>query len=1206
MNTVQARIEAAERRAEEAERRARLAEETLRELTETLPGMVWQTEQDPRLSADQPFRFLFVNNRAAELWGVPRDQLEAHPDHISRMIGPAEMERLAKEFEDSDEQHWPKSMDFQITREDGQVRSLRMVATRRVVGEKLRLSGFSFDVTAEKEAQRKLAESEQLLRELTDNLPGLVWQAETTVPATNSRYTFLNNQVMQLYGLTREQLLEGGNAVFQDVILPEDWTRLNGATLLAEHTDQPTTMDYRFRRADGQLRWGRAHYGITRRTETGFVTSGFAFDVTAEHDAQEKLAESERLLRDLTESLPGLVYQAEVKAEGGAVGFTFVNSQVMELYGVSREKVMDDPQILNRMIEPVSNDLMNRSFVDAAEGRRPDAMDYRFKRADGQWRWGRSHFGMGRKTATGHIMSGFAFDVTAEHEAQDKLAETKKLLSDLTEALPGMVWRMDIGSDGNPKWTYLSSKTVELLGLTREDLEQDPTEALQRMMEPSDYTRMQQSYFESIAQGRSMLMDYRYQRPDGTHWYRMHATIRQGPGAGAIVCGFTSDVTAEHDTQQKLAESERLLRELTDNLPGLVSRMDIEWGKPSRYSYISGKVYELYGVTPEECLAEGADALTKLMDPRDVAFMQKAFLEALKTQKPMNHDFLLKRPDGGTRWINSQGTVRKTDKGATLYNVALDVTAEHEMQAQLTEAKQAAEAANKAKGEFLANMSHEIRTPMNAIIGLSQLGLKAKTPEKLQDYLNKIGSAAQSLLGIINDILDFSKIEAGMLTLEHTSFDLQQVLDQLYSLLGVRAAEKGLKLHVLADMGTPRALVGDPLRLNQVLLNLVGNAIKFTENGKVQLRVRREKVPGPGVKLRFEVEDTGIGLKPEQLEKLFSPFTQADSSTTRRYGGTGLGLSISRKLVELMGGSIGAESTPGKGSVFHFSIEFGAADTAIPSASASAEEMAGKIPAGLLVLVVEDNEFNQVVAQDLLASFDAKVTLAANGKEGLALARKRDFDLVLMDVQMPEMDGLDATRAIRGLKSKRARIPIVAMTANAMAADREQCLAAGMDDYLPKPIDRKQLLAALARWAGRKSKRVGKAPKAAVRGVPAGPPQKGGFDFEGAEQRLGSRALLLKLAQQFVAKAQEPIIEIQRRLAAGDRAGAVIAAHSLKSQAGTLGAEELRQAAAKLEKELKSSESELSLESISQLQIEALAKLAALTENATQPFSKGP
>ncbi len=806
----------------------------------------------------------------------------------------------------------------------------------------------------------------------------------------------------------------------------------------------------------------------------------------------------------------------------------------------------------------------------------------------------------------------------------------------------------------------------------------------------------------------------------------------------------------EHEyalSESRLRESEEQLRSIGDHLPdGFVYQFELRGGKRS-FTYISAGVEKMLGLDPDQ-LRQDPQPLFAMMAPDSLTQYLEDEARCLRDLSEYSGISQFKLDDRRQVWLHVRsGVMRKFSDGAVWAGVAVDVTklklAEAELErhrhhleamveqrtAALSEAKLAAEAANLAKGSFLANMSHEIRTPLNAIIGLSALLRGKQQNPDTASKLEKIEAAGKHLLGIINDILDISKIEAGKLELERLEFRLDTLLDQVAALVVNKATEKGIELILEISPDVPLGLVGDPLRLRQVLINYLNNAVKFTRQGEIGVAVSVEQAGTEGHLLRFEVSDTGIGIDPEQLERLFQSFVQADSSMTRQYGGTGLGLAISKRLAEAMGGEVGVRSELGRGSTFWFTARLGlgsvqpaqlvsdpdlrghrmlvvddsaqarmvlsrllrnmgfevvevdggsaalaeisqaeaaghpyavtfidwlmpqmdgiavadailrlplqhAPQRVICSASSDqnlvvaaqavgVEQVLAKPvtastlfdatmrllgghrsvqpteqPASLLpgqgrqfraakLLLVEDNEINQEVGLALLQEFGLEVDLAADGAAALEQVQQQRYDLVLMDMQMPVMDGLEATRRIRALPGF-GQLPIIAMTANAMAEDRQRCLEAGMNGHVAKPIEPAILWETLQAWLPAKIVPVAqpvaepevepaaaKVPALAERAaattpiLPAELYALDGIDVAtGLRQAMDKPGLYLSLLSRFVASQKDFRSAIRASLAQGDVMTAVRQAHTLKGLAGQIGAQVLSSTAASLEQAL--------------------------------------
>jgi two-component system sensor histidine kinase/response regulator len=927
------------------------------------------------------------------------------------------------------------------------------------------------------------------------------------------------------------------------------------------------------------------------------------------------------------------------------------------------------------------------------------------------------------KDEIGHLAAAFnemlgELDRARSRELSDRAEQAaRKRLDILLDASPAVIYCRLASGDYKP--TFVSDGISRLFGCTPREYLDNPHLWRDRV-HPVDVPRID-AWVDKMFESDKRALEYRIRRPDGSYFWvnDEQYVLHDNDGKPVEIVGSWTDVTERKEAEEARERARQRLDLLLRAAPVVVYSFAASGDFAP--TYVSASIGSMLGYRVDEYL-KSPDFWRSNVHPDDLPGIEAKQSELFEHGEH-HAEYRFRKKDGTYCWVSDEQHLIRDKAGQPVEVVGswsdIDArkAAEQAFQAaqeELRKATASALEASEAKSAFLANMSHEIRTPMNAVIGLSHLALKTDLTPRQRDYVLKIKSSGQHLLGIINDILDFSKIEAGKLSIETIDFDLDKVLENVGNLMSEKASAKGLELIFEVEPAVSAHFRGDPLRLGQILINFCNNAVKFTESGEVAVKVRVLEDEADSQLVEFSVSDTGIGMTDKQIERLFQAFEQADASTTRKYGGTGLGLAISKQLTELMGGQVSVQSEPGKGSTFRFTARLGkgtavarprllqsdlsgrrvliiddnlharavlaamltnmslVADEAASGAEAiemirqaaeagsryeivfidwqmpgmngietgrhilalpgleplphlvmvtaygreevlkQAEEIgfenvlikpvtssilfdtavvalgadSGRmetLPAGpsfdidrmrgARILLVEDNEINQEVAIGQLEDASAFVDLAENGHDALAMIRANDYDAVLMDMQMPVMDGIEATRVIRS-NSRFRDLPIIAMTANAMASDRILCLEAGMNDHIAKPIDPDQLFGVLLRWI-RRGEGDGEPARHAAAQADTRQERESelviaGIDTAAGLKRTGGNVRRYEtLLRKFSEQQSGTSADIDAALARGDAASAERAAHSLKGAAATLGAGALAEAAARVEAAIK-------------------------------------
>ncbi|MEX2482832.1 MAG: response regulator [Gammaproteobacteria bacterium] len=1073
--------------------------------------------------------------------------------------------------------------------------------------------------------------------------------------------------------------------------------------------------EHRVQCGDGSYKWMRGFGRTIESDADGHPVRivGTYVDIDESKAVQAALLESEHRLQRIVARIPGAVFEFVLRPDG-SVGMPFVSQGFHKLFRVSADEIREDALVAYRFLEPDMLEPVLQSLHESAVGLTLWRQELPLRFPDGERRWlhGESMPELQRDGSV--LWHGFISDITERKRVALALEESNARLARVTARVPGMVFEVRSKPDGSMALPYASEAIGELLGISPEDVRDDASPVFARV-HPDDRPRLHETIEHSVHTLTPIKSDFRL-RDDagGERWARVDTVPTREADGSVLSYGIITDVTVIKRAEENLRREKVFVEALVLNLatPTFVLAAD------GTVRVWNRALEDLTGVAADEVV--GTRNHSRLFYGETRPMMADIILDAsidehiadYVTVRPIEHipggiyaENWATLRTGRTHYISGAAAPVYHEDGslAAVVETLYDLTERQQLQTDLERARDDALSATRAKSSFLANMSHEIRTPLNGVIGMTALLSDTELSATQREYVDLVRSCSDQLLSLLNDVLDFSRIEAGRLEMETTDFDLWKLFEDVASALALRAQLQGLELVCFADPAVPRYLRGDPVRLRQVLLNLVGNAIKFTVEGEVELRATPGLPSDEVVRVDFTIRDTGIGIAQERLDDIFSAFVQADVSTTRQFGGSGLGLAISRQLVELMGGSLGAESSPGQGSTFTFSLDFergtaaddDTADTArllgvpvlvvddnptnrrllevllerwgcrhqeVASAAEALTALRDAAAAGdpfqlalldmhmpamdgaalaqtiqadpaiaatklvllsslghygdrhelnargfvaqmskplrqsalhaclldclsspepdttarrsqpapdkrrqqLRLLLVEDNAVNQKVALGLLAKLGYRADVADNGAAAIEALQLRHYDLLLMDCHLPIMDGLAATRAIRASDTPAIdnAIPIIAMTADVLASDRQACMAAGMDDFLPKPLDPEVLAHLLQKWTA-----------AALDGIVADADDSDtGEDFEQdfdravlLEHVMGDEALAEEVLAAFRSDFTQGLAELRAALEADDRQCCIRVCHTLKGTSASVGAGSLKTCAEALE-----------------------------------------
>jgi PAS domain S-box-containing protein len=1004
------------------------------------------------------------------------------------------------------------------------------------------------DITERLQTKQKLRETEQRFRSLFENAPFGI-----CVAGPDGRFVEVNAAFCRMLGYSEPELLtkawpeltHSDDVGLSEAMKEQLWKNPGGC---AEG-------EKRYIHRNGATIWTRVKLSLARDSGGNpLLHVVHVEDITERKRAAEALQESEERFRIMADGCPAVMWVTDT--EGGN---QFVNRAYREFTGVANDQLEGSKWQL--ALHPGDAAAYVEAFQLAVREQAPFQEEVRVRRADGEWRWVASH-GEPRFSPVGEFLGhvGLSPDITERKRAENALRAIKERHRVLAHALQSSGECISI-TDTEDRFLYVNGAFLRTYGYREEELIGQHVGILRSPRTAQEA----QSDIRSATLAGTWSGELWNRAKDGREFLISLATsaVLDEDGRTIALAGIARDITERRQAEQALQSSEEKFRQLAENIREVFWIMSPE---ADEILYVSPAYEQVWGRTCDS-LYGSPMSWAESIHPDDRERAHSLFARQIRGES-IESEYRVQTPDGQEKWIRDRAFPVLDQAGQLIrvVGIAEDITERKRHEAELIHARDGAEAANRAKSCFLANMSHEIRTPMNGVIGMVQLLLDTDLTTEQQRYAEVVQSSGLALLKLLDDILDLSKVEASKITLENLAFSLRGTVKDVVQLLRVQAKAKGLAVHARVSPDIPPLLSGDAHRLRQVLANLAANAIKFTQRGSVTLEAVLDSQSDGMATVRFTIADTGIGMRPDQLADIFAPFTQADASMTRKYGGTGLGLAICQRLIELMGGSVGVDSQEGRGSTFWFTAVFDLASAGQQQAASEprserpvAPRHATNAGRNAQILVVEDDPTNREVVMAQLGKLGYQATAVTNGAEAIAAIQHGRYDLVLMDCEMPVMDGFEATRRIR--KSTHAGIPIIALTAHAMADHRDRCLGEGMNDYLAKPLDLERLADVLARWVP-----GGAGDAALTPSAHAGERPADAFNPEALLRRLmGDRQLAGTVLRGFLHEVPAQLNNLRARLDAADVPGTRLQAHALKGAAATVEAECLQAVALAME-----------------------------------------